>query len=91
MKDEVDQSQFYFITKVDKLDDKDTLLYDQFEYVSTRTFDNIFFEQKEDLRRRLDFFLKNESWYQVGFVLFCFVCLFVCLFVVVVVFANISN
>jgi len=41
-----------------------SLLYDNFEFISTRTFDNIFFEQKDELLRRLDFFQKNEAWYK---------------------------
>jgi SpoVK/Ycf46/Vps4 family AAA+-type ATPase len=64
MKEEVDQTQNYFITKIDKIDDTPTLLYDQFEFVSTRSFDNIFFEQKDELIRRLDFFLNNQDWYK---------------------------
>lgn len=64
MKNEVDKSQFYFITKMESIDDKSTLLYDQFEFVSTRSFDNIFFSQKAEMVRRLDFFLKNKAWYQ---------------------------
>lgn len=64
MKEEVDQTQNYFITKIDKIEDTPTLLYDQFEFVSTRSFDNIFFEQKKELVRRLDFFLNNQKWYE---------------------------
>jgi len=64
MNDEVDKNQYYFITRSEKIEDKDTLLYDQFEFVSTRTFENIFFEEKFELKRRLDFFLNNQAWYQ---------------------------
>jgi len=64
MKEEVNQTQNYFITKIDKIEDQPTLLYDQFEFLSTRSFDNIFFEQKDELKRRLDFFLNNQKWYE---------------------------
>jgi len=64
MKEEIDQTQNYFITKIDKIEDTPTLLYDQFEFVSTRSFNNIFFEQKQELVRRLDFFLNNQKWYE---------------------------
>eukprot|EP01126_Amoeba_proteus_P043441 TRINITY_DN4768_c0_g1_i1.p1 TRINITY_DN4768_c0_g1~~TRINITY_DN4768_c0_g1_i1.p1 ORF type:complete len:514 (-),score=106.70 TRINITY_DN4768_c0_g1_i1:200-1741(-) len=64
MKDEVDKSQFYFITKIETIEEQSTLLYDQFEFVSTRSFNNIFFRQKQDMVRRLDFFLNNKEWYQ---------------------------
>jgi len=64
MKEEVNQTQNYFITKIEKIEETPTLLYDQFDFLSTRSFDNIFFEQKDELRRRLDFFLNNQKWYE---------------------------
>ena len=32
-------------------------------FVSNRTFDNLFFEDKEELLSKIDFFLNNKSWY----------------------------
>jgi hypothetical protein len=39
--------------------------YQEMNFFSTRTFANIFFEQKTELKNRLDFFLNNKEWYQV--------------------------
>ena len=33
------------------------------EYKSNRTFENLFFERKEDIIKKIDFFLNNKSWY----------------------------
>jgi len=64
MKEEIDKNQYYFITKVEKIDENNTLLYDQFTFHTNRSFDNIFFPQKKELLRRLDFFLENKDWYK---------------------------
>ena len=34
------------------------------EFSSTRTFSNIFFDQKEDLLKKIDFFRNNKDWYE---------------------------
>ena len=31
---------------------------------SSKSFDNIFFEKKDILKRKIDFFINNEKWYQ---------------------------
>ena len=36
--------------------------FDEFSFESGKTFDNVFFEQKESLLSRLRFFLDNEDW-----------------------------
>lgn len=33
------------------------------EYKSNRTFDNLFFERKDEILKKIDFFMKNKSWY----------------------------
>ena len=33
------------------------------EYNSNRSFDNLFFERKQDILKKIDFFLNNKSWY----------------------------
>jgi hypothetical protein len=38
--------------------------WDECEFNSTRTFNNIFFEQKTRLLDKLDFFEKNRAWYE---------------------------
>ena len=34
------------------------------DFVSNKSFDNIFFEQKSEIKNRLDFFLNNEQFYK---------------------------
>ena len=45
---------------------KDNLLplWEECKFNSSRTFDTIFFEQKEELINKLDFFENNREWYQ---------------------------
>lgn len=38
-------------------------LWDECLFKSTRTFDTIFFDQKEELLRKINFFENNEDWY----------------------------
>lgn len=33
------------------------------EYTSNRTFDNLFFERKNEILKKIDFFMNNKSWY----------------------------
>ena len=33
------------------------------EYQSNRTFDNLFFERKQEILKKIDFFVENKSWY----------------------------
>ena len=33
------------------------------EYKSNRTFDNLFFERKAEILKKIDFFMDNKSWY----------------------------
>ena len=33
------------------------------EYQSNRTFDNLFFERKKEILKKIDFFVNNKSWY----------------------------
>ena len=39
--------------------------FDEFSFESGKTFNNVFFSQKESLVSRLRFFLDNEDWYVV--------------------------
>eukprot|EP01130_Rhizamoeba_saxonica_P018643 TRINITY_DN93_c0_g2_i1.p1 TRINITY_DN93_c0_g2~~TRINITY_DN93_c0_g2_i1.p1 ORF type:complete len:524 (-),score=122.07 TRINITY_DN93_c0_g2_i1:672-2243(-) len=63
IKEEIDKNQYYFITKMEKIDDKRTLRYDQYKFSTNRTFSNIFFPERDGLVDRLNFFLENEQWY----------------------------
>jgi chaperone BCS1 len=38
--------------------------YSEFRFESGKSFDNVFFPQKEDLMRRLDFFKDSKVWYK---------------------------
>ena len=38
-------------------------LWDEIQFSSTRTFSNIFFNGKENIVKKLDFFLHNKEWY----------------------------
>jgi ATP-dependent 26S proteasome regulatory subunit len=40
------------------------LRFDEYPLENDRNFDNIFFDQKEDVKDRLDFFINNRQWYQ---------------------------
>lgn len=39
------------------------LLYTRHKFHTTRTFDNVFFEQKEAVQNHVDFFLSRKDWY----------------------------
>jgi chaperone BCS1 len=38
-------------------------MWDEIQFLSTRTFANIFFNEKENIIAKLDFFLNNKEWY----------------------------
>jgi SpoVK/Ycf46/Vps4 family AAA+-type ATPase len=52
----------YTLTKV-KYEDSKYELWDENIFTSTRQFNNIFFENKENLINKIDFFLNNKEWY----------------------------
>ena len=37
--------------------------YNEFSFESSKTFDNVFFSEKEKIVSRREFFLENETWY----------------------------
>jgi hypothetical protein len=39
------------------------LVYSKAKFVTSRTFDNVFFEQKKNVKKRTKFFLENRDWY----------------------------
>jgi hypothetical protein len=43
---------------------KGMIVYDEYVFTSNKTFDNIFFEKKHDIKRMLDFFIDNEEFYK---------------------------
>jgi hypothetical protein len=44
--------------------DENGLLFDEYSLENDRSFDNIFFDQKKDIKNRLDFFINNREWYK---------------------------
>ena len=38
-------------------------LWDEIQFLSTRTFSNIFFNEKDNIVKKMDFFLNNKEWY----------------------------
>ena len=38
--------------------------YSEFRFESGKTFDNVFYSQKDDILKRLDFFTNNKDWYK---------------------------
>jgi ATP-dependent 26S proteasome regulatory subunit len=38
-------------------------MWDEIQFLSTRTFSNIFFSEKKNIITKLDFFLNNKEWY----------------------------
>ena len=40
------------------------LMYTRHKFHTTRTFDNVFFEQKEGVQKHVDFFLNRKEWYE---------------------------
>jgi SpoVK/Ycf46/Vps4 family AAA+-type ATPase len=56
-----------FIYSVEKLflkdDECEFNRWKEDEYNSNRTFDNLFFERKPEILRKIDFFMENKAWY----------------------------
>jgi hypothetical protein len=40
------------------------IMYTQHKFHTTRTFDNVFFEQRKKVRNHVDFFLHRKDWYE---------------------------
>ena len=59
----VNDNQYYFgIDSIDLIENK--VKYIQYEFKSDVTFDNIFFENKEQVKNNLDYFINNKSYYK---------------------------
>ena len=62
--DECRQHKRYIYTLVKtKFEESPLELWDEVLFSSTRTFDNIFFEGKQNVISKIDFFLNNKDWY----------------------------
>ena len=56
----------YFVYAPDnrKPDDDAMLHYQEFKFESGKSFSNVFYPEKDDVVKRLDFFSKNKEWYK---------------------------
>lgn len=62
--DECRENKRYIYTLVKtKFEESPLELWDEVLFSSTRTFDNIFFEGKQNVVSKIDFFLNNKDWY----------------------------
>lgn len=54
-----------FIYSLEKLDFEENSYerWKEISFESTRTFDNLFFENRETVKNKLDYFLQNKAWY----------------------------
>jgi SpoVK/Ycf46/Vps4 family AAA+-type ATPase len=57
---ELNKKPYYFV--FDRRAD-DAMVFDEYSLENDRTFDNIFFDDKDGLKDRLDFFMNNREWY----------------------------
>jgi len=39
--------------------------YSEFKFESGKSFDNVFYPEKEDIKKRIDFFSNNKAWYKI--------------------------
>ena len=53
-------NQYYFTFK--EIDDN-IIVFDEYNFTSNRSFNNIYFEEKDNIIQQLDFFLNNKEWY----------------------------
>ncbi len=58
-----DNKKFIYTLTKTKYEEHRCEMWDEVQFSSTRTFSNIFFKGKNDIVRKLDFFLKNKEWY----------------------------
>lgn len=58
-----DNKKFIYTLVKNKYEENTTEMWDENEFCSTRTFSNIFFNGKDDIIKKLDFFIKNKDWY----------------------------
>jgi len=49
--------------EVDFNDEKKHLTFEEYDFKTTRTLNNVFFTQKDELMTKLNFFLNNKPWY----------------------------
>jgi len=65
IKDRRTNKKFIYVLDKVKIDDEDTKYASWSEYIfeSNRTFKNIFFDGKQDIINKIDYFIKRKDWY----------------------------
>jgi chaperone BCS1 len=58
-----DNKKFIYTLTKTKYENHKCELWDEVQFLSTRTFSNIFFKGKNDIVKKLDFFLNNRDWF----------------------------
>jgi chaperone BCS1 len=58
-----DNKKFIYTLTKAKYENHKCELWDEVHFLSTRTFSNIFFKGKNDIVKKLDFFLNNKEWF----------------------------
>jgi chaperone BCS1 len=58
-----DNKKFIYTLTKAKYENNKYELWDEVQFLSTRTFSNIFFKGKNDIVKKLDFFLNNKDWF----------------------------
>ena len=58
-----DNKKFIYTLTKAKYENNKYELWDEVQFLSTRTFSNIFFKGKNDIVKKLDFFLRNKDWF----------------------------
>lgn len=58
-----DNKRFIYTLTKSKYENSSCELWDEIQFLSTRTFSNIFFSGKTHIVKKLDFFLHNKEWY----------------------------
>jgi DNA replication protein DnaC len=58
-----DNKKFIYTLTKAKYENNRCDMWDEVQFLSTRTFSNIFFKGKNEIVKKLDFFLKNKEWY----------------------------
>jgi chaperone BCS1 len=58
-----DNKKFIYTLTKPKYENNRCDMWDEVQFLSTRTFSNIFFKGKNEIVKKLDFFLKNKEWY----------------------------
>lgn len=58
-----ENKKFIYTLIKTKYEDNKYELWDEVQFSTTRVFSNIFFEGKDELINRVDFFLNNKDWY----------------------------